>query len=925
MEEQSRPLAIVHNLPSHPTTFIGRVNEVAEIKDLLADRACRLLTLIGPGGIGKTRLAIQAATEMLEAPGQSALSNRMAPVADDGPEKPGRTVDETQVSRDVGFTHGVYFVALQPIQSFDFLVSAVADAINVPLTGQEDPVVQLLNYLHDKQMLLLLDNFEHLLAPSLSIPQGEAEHSMSPPEGEGAAAVDLLSDMLTVAPGMKLLVTSREVLNLQEEWLYHVQGLSFPTSPQTPLLLEEEQGEGLEAYSAVQLFVERACRVRRDFSLAEEGADVVRICQLIEGMPLAIELAASWTKTIPCAVITREIERNINFLATSLRNVPDRQRSMRAIFDQSWQLLTPQEQGAFRRLSVFQGSFDRDAAERITGASLATLSALVDKSLLRLDPNGRYQIHELLRQYAALQLAQSPKDIARVYDLHCAHYADFLHKRQEDMAGARQREATTEIKTELGNVRAAWQWAVGLVKVEEMQKAAQTLSWFYQFQSRYLEAANAFEKAVHSLMREAAPAQADLTLATILVELAWFYIRLGRLDQAEEMIAQSRAIYRRLEVPPVPGQATDPLLPLGIIASIRGDYVTAARLGEEARRVSEAHNHQGNLPFAFYVLARASLAKGDFESARQYAQQACAIVERANESWFMAYCLNELGNIASALGDYAEAEQHYQTSYTIRKAFDDPEGMAVALNHLGKIAILQGNYAEAEQLYQQSLAVYQQINDRGGLATSLNGLGTAACAMRDYQRACQHLRQALQIAMDIQYIPLILSILIGVGQLLLRTGQQERGTELLALTRHHPASDRETRDRAQEWLDRYQAELASELFAAAVQRGQNSDLEVVTTALPAVLTAAEIGLQVTPPAKGRRSYPSDQPLAEPLTPRELEVLQLIADGLSNQQIAEELVISVGTVKFYTSQIYGKLSVGSRTQAVARARDLNLLS
>jgi ATP/maltotriose-dependent transcriptional regulator MalT len=489
------------------------------------------------------------------------------------------------------------------------------------------------------------------------------------------------------------------------------------------------------------------------------------------------------------------------------------------------------------------------------------------------------------------------------------------------LTGGRQLEGISEIKAELGNIRAAWDWAVELTKVEEIQKSTQPLSWFYQFQSRYLEGANAFERASQNLMHIDVTEQTDLALVALLAERGWLYIRLGRIEEAEAVLAKCQTIYRRLDIPPVPGEGTDPLLPLGIIALIRGDYATAAQIGEEARRLSEAHNHKGNLPFAFYVLARASIAQGDYESAQQYAQQACAAAEEVGDRWFMAYCLSELGTIAGALGNYAEAKQHYQASYAIREAFDDPEGTAVSLNHLAKIAVTQENYQEARQLYQRSLEIYQRINDKGGLATSLNGLGTTARAMGEYQAARDHFQQSLQIATEIQYVTLSLSILIGIGELLLRIGQQERAIELLALVSHHPASDLETRDRAQGCLERHQSELTPEVFAAAAQRGEHLDLETVTTALQAELSDTD----VTQAVSTHHAQQPDQPLVEPLTPRELEVLGLIANGLTNQQIADELVISVGTVKFYTAQIYGKLGVHSRTQATARARELELLA
>lgn len=249
MERPKPDSTQIYNLSRPLTTFIGRSREIGQVKALLLDPACRLLTLAGPGGVGKTRLAIQAAVAG-------------------------------------SFTHGAGFVALQSVKSADFLVSAIADALNVPLAGQSDPLVQLLHHLRDKELLLLLDNFEQLL---------------------GLGGRRLLLRLLQAAPQVKLLVTSREALNLQGEWLYPLAGLAVPTG---------QRPEDWQTYDAVRLFGERAGRVRPDFSLAAEAASVLRICQLVEGMPLAIELAAAWVKMMRCADIAAEIQHNLEFLAT---------------------------------------------------------------------------------------------------------------------------------------------------------------------------------------------------------------------------------------------------------------------------------------------------------------------------------------------------------------------------------------------------------------------------------------------------------------------------------------------------------------------------------------------------------------------------------------------------------------------------------
>jgi len=769
------PSTIPHNLPAQLTPLVGRKGELADIQQLLLDEpACRLVTLLGPGGTGKTRLALQVATQI---------------------------VNEKRTNGD-----GLFFVRLQAVRSADGLVSAIADALDYVLRGQEPPQVQLLNYLSDKTLLLVLDNFEQLL-------------------GEGGAR--LVDDLLQAAPAVKLLVTSREVLGLQGEWLYPVAGLPYPDG--------EDATTAAEAFDAVRLFVERARQVRRDFSLATELQAVVRICQLVQGMPLAIELAASWAKTLSCVAIAAEIERNLDFLTTSLRNVPERHRSVRAVFVHSWERLTPEEREAFKRLAVFRGGFQRAAAEQVAGASLTVLSTLVDKSLLLLGPDGRYQIHELLRQYAEEQLQATLEEVVNMHSAHCAHYAAFLHTCLTDMEGGQQHEATAAIRIELENVRAAWVWAVELVKVPEIERAALPLSLFFQYQSRYLEGAQAFEKAAQYLAQLPEEEQTGRVLAVVLVLQAWFCIRLGRLEKATVAAERSQALYHRLEILPAPGFATDPLLVLGIIASIRGDYAKAARLGEQAHQVSEAQDNRLNCELAHYLLARAALAQGQYESAQQHAQWAYAITQETGDRWFMAYCLNELGNVACALHDPAAARKHYQASFALREEFDDPEGMAVALNSLGEIALRQEQYAEAERLGQQSLALYQGINDQGGLATSLSLLGNTAVAQGDYSTARERFRQALEIASQMRFVPLALTLLGGMAEWLLRAGQEARGVELLALVRSHPASDQETKVRARDRLAAWESRLAPELFTAATLRGQKADLETELEALQEVL------------------------------------------------------------------------------------------
>ncbi|HXQ38643.1 MAG TPA: helix-turn-helix domain-containing protein, partial [Anaerolineales bacterium] len=305
---------VVYNLPHAAAPFVNRTTEIAEITQRLNNPNCRLLTLIGPGGIGKTRLAMRVAANCVEQ-----------------------------------FDDGVYFASLHPLASPEFILSAIIDVVSPQSRSGSDLKHQLLQYLREKALLLVLDNFEHLL--------------------EGA---DTLTEILEAAPNVKLLVTSREALNLQGEWRYAVPGLEYPETTAT---------EQAEAYSAVELFVERARQVRGDLALVDEQAAVVRVCRLVEGMPLALELAAAWTRILPTDEIASEIQRNLDFLSTSLRDVPQRHQSITAVFEQTWGRLTEEERRVFSALSVFSGGFRREAAEAVAGVSIRVLSDLVDKSL----------------------------------------------------------------------------------------------------------------------------------------------------------------------------------------------------------------------------------------------------------------------------------------------------------------------------------------------------------------------------------------------------------------------------------------------------------------------------------------------------------------------------------------------------------------
>ena len=832
---------VAPNLSSQHTPFIGRQDELIEMAHLLADPACRLLTLVGPGGIGKTRLAIESVKQMQD-----------------------------------DFAHGVHFVNFQPISSTDLVATTIADKVDAPLSGLDDLRTRLLHFLANKEMLLVLDNFEHLLD-----------------------GVDLLTHILAAAPGVKLLVTSREALNIQEEWLFPVRGMPFP---------ETDDAGALESFSAVQLFVVGANRMRRDFSLTKERLGVIRLCRMVEGMPLAIELAATWTKTLSCTEIAHEIQRNLEFLGTNQRNVSERHRSMQAVFAQSWQLLNAEEASVFRKLSVFRDGFRREAVEQITGASLRTLSALVDKSLLARSPDGRYQIHELLRQYAETQLIAFSEEADDVHKAHALYYTDYLHRIENDLWNARPLEAVAEVLADVENIRLAWQWAVEHSHAEALGKAVYALEGLYQYRSWYREGFEAFEKAALCLENAG---QLGIAFANVLVSFGWFCLRVGQVEKAGNAFERSRVIYQTLKVAPPPYQGREPLVGLSIVAVVRGDYSSAAQLAELAYQECEARGAENSLILAYYAWAGAAQAQGEYQAARQYAQKACNLAKALNALYIMAYCLSVLGDATSAIGDYAEARQHYQESYTLRKAFSDAEGMGLALHHLGKVASLQGEHHEAHELYRKSFTLYRDLGDRAGLARALYGLGCAACALGEYPAARRYFHEALQGVLSAQMIPLALSVLIGIGDLFLKTGEQERAVELLAVALDHAASDHETKQRAQQLLA-----LEHIAFDQLPECGAGDDFNALALSL-----LDELAVNQESPGTGQSA---GWLLIDPLSERELEVLRLMAAGLSNAEIAQALYIALATVKVHSRNIFSKLNVSSRTQAIAQAQKLKLL-
>jgi predicted ATPase/DNA-binding SARP family transcriptional activator len=774
---KTRREAAPHNLPAQAAPFVGRQAELAQIARDLRRADCHLLTLIGAGGIGKTRLALQAAGQALDA-----------------------------------FADGVYFVPLAGIGSSEFLVLTIGEALGHSLSGEVDPKRQLLKYLAQKEMLLVLDNFEHLLSTQ---------------NGNGGGR-DLVLEMVRTAPKLKLLVTSRERLNLKVEWLLTLEGLAYPP---------EGTALGQETFEAVELFVHRAQRVQPEFSLPAEWPEVGRVCRLLEGIPLGIELAATWVSMMPCAEIVRELARGLDLLVTTLHDVPARHRSMEAVFDHSWGLLSEPEQAVFKRLSVFRGGFDRHAAGQVAGASLSTLAALVDKSLLRVVSPGRYDLLEPLKQYAAAKLAEMPTENEAVQNRHCDYYASFLKQFQNNiLSPTGQRQIVVEITADIDNIRSSWGWAASQGNIEAVQKALKSLWAFYELRGWFLEGEEALQKAVDGIvgtygeLDELAEEKRRI-LGQVLVHQGWCCWRLGQHRRSIQVLRQSLACFhhKASETLVHVGFA---LVQLGMNEWVMGNYDQAQSLSRQSLAIGEEIGDWFITEVSIIFLSYIARSLGSYAEAIQLCQKGIAQCQQFDDRRGEAFFLHSLAWVANTMGDPVQARQCLQRAYVLHQETDDQVLLAENLGQMGTVAYLEGAYAEARKLYLESIEVNQQTGERWRTGPALIGLGYTTCALDDYEAASRYLRTALQTAMEIESLWIAMDSLVGLAGLLTASdpgeAAAEEAIELLAFVLQQPASSQQAEDRAIALLAELEGRLTPAALDAAKARGQVRDLEEIT-------------------------------------------------------------------------------------------------
>jgi len=650
-----------HNLPAQPTPFIGRTEQIAAIKELLLRPEVRLVTLIGPGGTGKTRLSLEVALEVLDY-----------------------------------FPHGVFFVPLADDSDRNQFISRVALQLEVREVGR--PLLEnIRDYLREKRLLLVLDNFEQLVS-----------------------AAPVAADLLAATPQLKILVTSRIALNLHGEREFSVPPLELP---QTATQLT---AKNLAEYESVLLFVERGRAVHPNFALTDDNASTVaEICRRLDGLPLALELAAARVKILAPQAILARLDDRLKLLTGGARDLPTRHQTLRNTLEWSYGLLKPDEKTLYARLSVFVGGFTLEAAEAVCNPEgrldiLEGLTSLVNNSLLRQEDTAegepRFGMLETIRAYALERLEDSG-EMEALRQQHAQYFGDvILNKVGWQLYSAKALYWLNWLEPEHDNIRATLTWCLTVPQGIELGAGlVYGLSWFWYRRGYLIEGRMWAERVLASpAMQPASPHRALALLSSGLLAV-WQ----GKQDIGLAQLQESLAIEQRLE----DEQWVAPLLMANAVALINmGRDSDAQPLLEEARVTFKEQNQASFHAFTIVHLGNAELGLGNPEQARALHDEALAEARAIGENWMVAFALNNLGEVARTLGQYDLARTYYEECEALLSSTGDKGDLARFAHSLGYVAQYEGDYARAETQFRKSLAMFRRLGNRRGIAECLAGL-----------------------------------------------------------------------------------------------------------------------------------------------------------------------------------------------------------
>jgi predicted ATPase len=668
-----------NNLPLQPTPLVGREKEVSEVCDLLRGEETRLLTLTGPGGTGKTRLALQAAADLLE-----------------------------------DFTDGTFFVPLAILSEAELFFSAVAETLGVRETG-EQPLDEILkDYFHERQLLLLLDNFEQVL---------------------GAAPT--VTALLAGAPGLKVLATSRAPLGLYGEKEYAVPPLSVPDVRHLPDL------KSLSQYEAVRLFIERAKSAKADFEVTDASAPAVaEICVRLDGLPLAIELAAARIKMLPPRAMLQRLGSRLKLLTGGARDLPERQRTLRGAIEWSHALLDEGEQVLFGRLAVFSGGRTLEAIETICDAggdlpveAFEGVSSLVDKSLIRQEegPNGepRFVMLETVHEFAREKLQESA-EAEEIKGAHAQYFLTLAEEAYPELRGPDQLEWIERLEAEHDNMRAALTWALERKEAEVALRLGGALWWFWWMRGHNSEGRRWLEEAL-AMDGRGSPEVRAMALAGV----GYLALEQGDLDWAKEVCEEG------LEL-----------------------------LLHEGREAREAKL------IALAGLGWVALDREEYEQAKQLFEEGLAPSREMSDTWWLANSLSNLAVASHFLGNSEKATELYEESMDLFREQGDKRRLATCLNNLAMLVCSQGDLGQAAKLIEEAVALLRELGARGVVSIGLCNLGWIALLQDDLSRAADLYRESLSLSWDTGVNPVVQRTLEGFACVAGAKGEAERAARL---------------------------------------------------------------------------------------------------------------------------------------------------
>ncbi len=766
------------NIPLQATGFVGRTDELNRISTLLHQPDIRLITLVGPGGVGKTRLGIQALRQI-----------------------PGNQYD------------GIYYVPLVNKTNPHTLHESIAEALHLAFNNPGDQVLQLKQHLQGKRILLMLDNFEHLLQ-----------------------ATPLLIDLLEATPGLRILLTSRERLNLHVETIIDIQGLPIPQHTKDP---------DFEQSDAIRLFTQNARRVFPRFIIHPEDREhIIQICSLVDGLPIGIELASSWVRSISCQEIARSIKENLDFLQSSSQDIPQRHRSLRAAFDHSWELLSEEDRRTIGKLSIFRDGFSIHAAEKLANATPTMLANYVDKSILSRHTVGRHLMPETIRAYVIKLLKSNPQEYKLLSDGHCRYYLNILIAMMSEFSTERGVMAIKVLWVEAMNIRAALNWAIDHQFWNIFSQNIDPLMTFFEVQGRFREGLENARKLLERVLDRIGMEQPDVYSALLGWE-GWFavrsgyiiegleklnarlefvrhqgdtpqhahaillmadtHFRLNRFELAHQEVKQCLAITDKLissSHPSASGIHRYALNLYGLILLQYNCIEDARKVIDQAEDVLKSSGSRYGLIRLRGLQSRLADMEGNYEQSFNQRLEALAIAEEFGDRRNIASFLNELGESARYLGDFQAAHDYYVRCTKISEEIGDRRLSAVSSNNLGYLTLQMGkNPSDAIPHYQKSLALFRQMHSDYGKFFGLRDLSRAYLIDNRVESARNHIDEALHLGIELNEPLLVLHLLPVIARYHVRTNWPNKAAQLCSIVLHHPSAEADVKQEAHVILD----------------------------------------------------------------------------------------------------------------------------